>query len=194
MENYLISNDKLSYNNKKFTTSMNKILDEYRRAQKGSEIVAKALTEIKDGDLWQEDFETFEDAIAVFNIGRAQAYRVIASYKLKHNEEIDGRLENFSLSQVAECGRLEISLMCDVIDREEITPAMTCASIREVVNAYKSPQLETAEEVTEDDDNDGVYDEDVAHDVIVCFKGDALPLTDKDYNDLLKWLGKRDYI
>ena len=196
MENYLISTDKLSYNNKKLTTSMNKILDEYRRAQKGSEIVAKALFEIKENDLWADDFDTFEDAIAVFNIGRAQAYRVIASYKLKHSEEIDGRLEDFTLSQVAEVGRLDVSLMCDVIDREEVTPSMSCASIREVVNAYKNAGIETGDDLpAEDETSDSdAYDEDKAYDIIVSLKGKRLEITDKDYADLVKWLTKRDYL
>ena len=81
---------------------MNAILDEYRRMQKGSENVAKALTAIKDGELWRDDFDTFEQCIDTFGIGKAQAYRVISSYKMKYNEEHDGRLENYTLSQVAE--------------------------------------------------------------------------------------------
>ena len=147
MENYLIVNEKFAFSNKKLNKSMDAILDEYKRAQKGSENVAKALTAIKDGELWRDDFDSFETCISTFGIGKAQAYRVISSYKLKYNEECDGRLENFTLTQVAEIARLEISLFCDLIDNGEITPEMSCAKIRSVVNNYKNEE--------EPDDTDG---------------------------------------
>ena len=192
MENYLIVSQKFEFSNKKLNSSMNAILDEYKRAQKGSENVAKALTNIKDNELWRDDFETFDDCLAIFGIGRAQAYRVIASYKLKYNEEHDGRLDEYTLTQVAEIGRLEISLFCDVIDRGEITPSMTCKEIRDVVDSYKktddvddTPTDDVAGEETPDEVDDGI---------IVTLHGKELPLTDKDATDLEKWLTKRGYV
>lgn len=192
MENYLIVSQKFEFSNKKLNSSMNVILDEYKRLQKGSENVAKALTNIKDNELQRDDFETFDDCIAIFGIGRAQAYRVIASYKLKYNEEHDGRLDEYTLSQVAEIGRLSISLFCDVIDRGEITPTMSCKDIRDVVDSYKktdevddTPTDDVVGEETPDEENDGI---------IVEFNGKELPLTDKDTADLEKWLTKRGYI
>ena len=195
MENYLIVNEKFTFNNKKFNKSMNDILDEYRRMQKGSENVAKALTAIKDGDLWRDDFDTFEQCIDTFGIGKAQAYRLIASYKMKYNEEHDGRLANYTLSQVAEIARLEISLFCDVIDRGEISETMSCASIREVVNKYKTMEKkEDADEVADDVAGEDIPDEEENDGIVVTYNGNELPLSDKDLKDLEKWLSKRDYI
>lgn len=192
MENYLIISEKFEFSNKKLNSSMNTILDEYRRAQKGSENVAKALTNIKDNELWRDDFETFDDCIAIFGIGRSQAYRVIASYKLKYNEEHGGRLYKYTLSQVAEIGRLEIPIICEVIDREEIIETMTCKEIRDVVDSYKK------NDNVDDTPTDDVAGEDTPNEVedgiIVTLHGKELPLTDKDATDLEKWLTKRGYV
>ena len=171
---------------------MNTILDEYRRAQKGSENVAKALTNIKDNELWRDDFETFDDCIAIFGIGRAQAYRVISAYKLKYSDEHGGRLENYTISQVAELGRLEIPIIVEVIDREEVIPSMTCKEIRDVVDSYKKTNN------VDDTPTDDVAGEDTPNEVedgiIVTLHGKELPLTDKDATDLEKWLTKRGYV
>lgn len=193
MDNYLmVTNGKFEFANKSFNKSMNTILDEYKRAQKGSENVAKALCEIKDKELWKDDFDSFEKCIETFGIGKAQAYRVISAYKLKYDEEHDGRLADYTLTQVAEIGRLSISLFCDVIDRGEITPTMSCKDIRAVVDSYKktedtddTPNDDVVGEETPDEENDGI---------IVEFNGKELPLTDKDISDLEKWLTKRGYL
>lgn len=192
MENYLVVSNKLEFTNAKLNKPMNDILGEYKRAQKGSEIVAKALTKIKDEDLWRDDFESFDKCVDVFGIGRAQAYRVIASYKLKYSEEHDGRLEDYTLSQVAEIGRLDVSLFCDVIDRGEIVPTMTTKEIRAVVDSYKRDEAddEPVDDVVGEETPETVSD-DNAIKVIYC--GKELPLTDKDVADLEKWLTKRNY-
>ena len=194
MENCLIVTEKFAFSNKKLNSSMNAILDEYRRMQKGSENVAKALTAIKDGELWRDDFDTFEQCIDTFGIGKAQAYRLIASYKMKYNEEHDGRLENYTLSQVAEIARLEISLFCDVIDRGEISETMSCVSIRDVVNKYKAMDKEDADEVDTSVAGDDTPDEEDDNTLTVCIGANELPLSDKDIKDLEKWLTKRGYL
>ena len=197
MENCLIVTEKLSFSNAKLNKPMNAILDEYRKMQKGSENVAKALSAIKDDELWRDDFETFEDCINTFGIGKAQAYRLIASYKMKYNEEHDGRLENYTLSQVAEIVRLEISLFCDIIDRGEISESMTCASIRDVVNKYKSKDETPADEPVDDvagEDTPEEVEEIDDDGIKVYFNGQELPIIDSHLKDLEKWLSKRDYI
>ena len=187
-------NEKLQYTNVKLNKPMNDILGEYKRAQKGSEIVAKALANIKDNELWRDDFESFDKCVDVFGIGRAQAYRVIASYKLKYDDEHDGRLADYTLSQVAEIGRLSVSLFCDVIDRGEITPTMTTKEIRAVVDSYKKTE-EVDDTPTDDvvgEETPDTVSDDNALKVTYC--GKELPLTDKDISDLEKWLNKRGYV
>lgn len=193
MDNYLmVTNGKFEFANKSFNKLMNTILDEYKRAQKGSENVAKALCDIKDKELWKDNFDSFEKCIETFGIGKAQAYRVISAYKLKYDEEHDGRLVDYTLTQVAEIGRLSVSLFCDIIDRGEIAPTMSCKDIRAVVDSYKktedtddTPNDDVVGEETPDEENDGI---------IVEFNGKELPLTDKDISDLEKWLIKRGYL
>ena len=204
MENCLIVTEKLTFSNKKLTSSMNTILGEYRKMQKGSENVAKALKTIKDNNLWVDDFDTFEQCIDTFGIGKSQAYRLIASYSMKYNEEHDGRLENYTLTQVAEIMRLETSLFCDVIDRGEISESMSCASIRDVVNKYKAKDETPADEVTNDVAGEEIPEElpeDIPEEIsedefalYVCLGSKELPLTNKDLDDLEKWLTKRGYL
>lgn len=194
MENYLVVSGKMEFTNSKLNKPMNDILGEYKRAQKGSEIVAKALTKIKEEELWRNDFESFDKCVDVFDIGRAQAYRVIASYKLKYDEEHDGRLEDYTLSQVAEIGRLSVSLFCDVIDRGEITPTMTTKEIRAVVDSYKKTE-EVDDEPTDDVVGEETPDTVSEHNIlVVLYQHKDLPLTDKDTADLEKWLTKRGYL
>lgn len=194
MENYLVVSEKMEFTNSKLNKPMNDILGEYKRAQKGSEIVAKALANIKDNELWRDDFESFEKCAQVFGIGRAQAYRVIASYKLKYDDEHDGRLADYTLSQVAEIGRLSVSLFCDVIDRGEIAPDMSCEKIRAVVDSYKKTE-EVDDEPTDDvvgEETPEIPDDEYA--LNVRLGGQELPLSDKDLKDLEKWLTKRGYL
>ena len=194
MENYLVVTEKMEFTNTKLNKPMNDILGEYKRAQKGSEIVAKALTKIKEEELWRDDFESFDKCVDVFGIGRAQAYRVIASYKLKYDDEHDGRLADYTLSQVAEIGRLSVSLFCDVIDRGEITPTMTTKEIRAVVDSYKKTE-EVDDEPTDDvvgEETPEIPDDEYA--LNVRLGGQELPLSDKDLKDLEKWLTKRGYL
>lgn len=194
MENYLVVSEKMEFTNTKLNKPMNDILGEYKRAQKGSEIVAKALTKIKEEELWRDDFESFDKCVDVFGIGRAQAYRVIASYKLKYDDEHDGRLADYTLSQVAEIGRLSVSLFCDVIDRGEITPTMTTKEIRAVVDSYKKTE-EVDDEPTDDvvgEETPEIPDDEYA--LNVRLGGQELPLSDKDLKDLEKWLTKRGYL
>lgn len=194
MENYLVVTEKMEFTNVKLNKPMNDILGEYKRAQKGSEVVARALTKIKDEELWRDDFESFDKCVDVFGIGRAQAYRVIASYKLKYDDEHDGRLADYTLSQVAEIGRLSVSLFCDVIDRGEITPTMTTKEIRAVVDSYKKTE-EVDDEPTDDvvgEETPEIPDDEYA--LNVRLGGQELPLSDKDLKDLEKWLTKRGYL
>lgn len=195
MENFIIESEKFNFSNKKLNKEMDTIKKQIANAQKGSILVAKSLTEIKDGELWRDDFDTFDDCIATFNIGRAQAYRVISAYKLKTSDEIDGRLENYNITQVQECARLDVSLMCDVIDRGEIKETMSCKDIRDVVDSYKKPALPVADEVTDDTDETTDDTDETTDDTISVYLGkNEIILNDKDYNDLLKWLTKREYI
>ena len=193
--NYLIINEKFNFSNKALNKPMENILKEYRNAQKGSENVAKALMLIKENELWRDDFDTFKACIDTFGIKCAQAYRVISAYKTKHDEEtINGCLDNFNISQVAELDRLEKEIIADVVNNGDVTPTMSCNAIRDYVNALKkNDDVPVAEEVA-----DGASDADEATETIpvvtVTYNGDELPLTDKHVDELIKWLTKREYI
>lgn len=195
LNNYLVVSEKFNFSNKALNKPMESILKEYRNAQKGSENVAKALSTIRDNELWRDDFDTFESCIETFGIKRQQAYRVIGAYKTKHNEEvINGCLDNFNISQVAELNRLELEIIADVVNNGDITPTMSCNAIRDYVNALKkNDDVPVAEEVADDADGAEETTENIPV-LTVTYNGAELPLTDKHIDDLVKWLTKREYI
>ena len=196
LENYLIINEKFNFSNKALNKPMESILKEYRNAQKGSENVAKALATIRDNELWHDDFDTFEKCIETFGIKRQTAYRVIGAYKTKHDEEvINGCLDNFNISQVAELNRLEKEIIADVVNNGDITPNMSCSAIRDYVNALKkNDDVPVAEEVADGTEETTENTPENIPVLTVTYNGDELPLTDKHVDDLIKWLTKREYI
>ena len=69
---------------------------------------------------------------------------------------------------------------------------MSCKEIRAVVDSYKKTD-DVDDTPTDDVAGDDTPDE-VDDGIIVMLNGKELPLTDKDANDLEKWLTKRGYV
>lgn len=153
MDNFLTLTTQ--YNNKKLTTEFKKIEKAFNATQKNGEVVARSLKAIKDNELWKDDFESFEKSIAVFGIGKAQAYRVINAITVKDEVPV---LEDFTITQVAELARLENEQIEEAINNEDITKESTCKEIRKYVDSLKKA-LEAGDESEEGEgegnDNEG---------------------------------------
>lgn len=149
MDNYILKKyEKTELKNGKLATAFNNIIKCINDGQKASEKVARVLKNIKDDELWVEDYESFAECIATFGIGKAQAYRVINAVEVKDSLE---DLANYTISQVAELARLENSEICTLIDFNKISQDMTCKQLREVVDEWKHAD-ELPEEVEEIDE------------------------------------------
>lgn len=159
MENYILTTFK-TFNNSKLNTAFNGIVKQINAGQKASEKVARILKEIKDNELWAQDFNSFADCIATFGIGKAQAYRVINAIEVKDDIEV---LNDYTVSQVAELARLENDSIYTLVDTGRVTQTMTCKQIREVVDEWKIDGIdEKPEEVTEESEEVTEEPEEVA--------------------------------
>lgn len=149
MDNYsLMTFDGL--NNKKLAKQMTAIKNAYKGADKSAEQVARALKAIKDGDLWTEDFDSFEDCIRTFGIGKSQGYKVIKAVELKDELE----MTDYNMTQVVELTRLETDVVRDLIETGQITAQTTCHNIRLIVNGLKELPAPDEDEDDEDDVED----------------------------------------
>lgn len=157
MDNYsLMTFDGL--NNKKLAKQMTAIKNAYKGADKSAEQVARALKAIKDGDLWTDDYESFEECIRTFGIGKSQGYKVIKAIELK--DELD--MTDYNMTQVVELTRLETEVVQDLIETGQITAQTTCHNIRLIVNGLK--ELPAPDEDDEDDVEDTEDTEDTVED------------------------------
>ena len=170
MDELILINEKFNTVSKKLNTELNGIITAYNNGQKAGEKIAKHLTAIKDGELWKtgdnDSIEIngtictkFEDVAGVFGIGRQYAYKLTKAYTLKYNTDgLTDRLANFTLSQITEMARLNVTDIMVLIDEESITANMTLKAIRDVVDAYKKKdeEIPDEEETTETGDNNDI--------------------------------------
>ena len=169
--NEIAISTKFETSNKKLNTALNGIVKELEKGRKAGEAVAKHLTDIYVGELWQDtEYTSFGDITAVFGIGKQHGYKLVKAYNLKYNEEtLSERLSAFTLSQITEMERLAPSEIMMFLDDSTITADMTLKAIRDVVTDYKK-----SEEASNADDTQEEA-EDTSEELEV---GDALPEDD----------------
>lgn len=207
----ILSDKKFETSSKAFNKELNAILEAQRKGMKAGESIAQHLLNIKTAELWKDKegepiivdgvaCKSFGDVATIFGLGKQQAYKLAEAYRLKYNEEtLVERLKVFSLGQITEMTRLGVTDIMLLIDEAKIVNSMSLKGIRAVIDEYKK-ETEPVEESTEASDDIEVGDdlpEDEAEDsnVLTVYIGkNEIPLSDKDYNDLIKWLTKREYI
>ena len=166
--NEIAISTKFETSNKKLNTALNGIVKELEKGRKAGEAVAKHLTDIYIGELWQDtEYNSFGDITAVFGIGKQHGYKLVKAYNLKYNEEtLSERLSAFTLSQITEMERLAPSEIMMFLDDSTITADMTLKAIRDVVTDYKKSEEASNADDTQEEAEDTPEELEV---------GDALP-------------------
>lgn len=182
--------------NKALTTINNQIVT----VGKASEMVAKQLSIILDGELWKDtEYEDFNAVCNEFNIGKQHGYKVVKAYKRKYESEfLSDRLASYSLSQIIEMITLNESEVAELIDNGDVNNGMTLAEIRAVVKAFKDAQkgVDVGDDLP--DENDGDASESATLDetgIRVIFNGLEVNVSDeKIQKALYKLLEKYNVI
>lgn len=153
--NEIIMNTVFTLSNAELTKRMEIIRKELNGVLKSANVIGKQLFEIKNSELWKDDYSSFEECASIFGIKKAQAYNLIKGYEIGEKRLIrkeDGKAEKicteFSNTQCVEISRLkEDTKILDMLDKKAITPDMSTKAIREVVEKELHP--EKFEEKTE---------------------------------------------
>ena len=147
--------------NKELGKRMNIIQKEMNGVLKSANVIGKCLFEIKNQELWKDDYNSFEECASVFNIKKAQAYNLIKGYEVGEKKLI--RKENgnpekistlYSNTQCVELAKLKDDVkILEMLDAEKVKPTMTTKEIREVIDKELHPEkfeeLENVQELEE---------------------------------------------
>ena len=143
--------------NKELEKRMNLIQKEMNGVLKSANVIGKALYEIKNQELWKDDYKSFEECASVFNIKKVQAYNLIKGYEVgekklvRNGEKADKISTLYSNTQCVELAKLkEDTKILDMLDSKKVTPDMTTKQIREIVDKELHPDKYTEPEDVED--------------------------------------------
>ena len=205
----ILSDKKFETSSKALNKELNGILDGMKKGMKAGESIAQHLSAIKTAELWKNkdgDFieidgvecKTFGDVADVLGMSKQHAYKLASAYHWKYEEEsLTERLAQFTLGKITEMLRLSVTDAIVLLDEGLITYDMTLNAIRDAVNKYKAENEEAPSE-TEDAGSDVEVGDDLPNEddsTLTIYLGkNELVLSDKDYNDFVKWLTKREYL
>lgn len=143
--------------NKELEKRMNLIQKEMNGVLKSANVIGKALYEIKNQELWKDDYKSFEECASVFNIKKVQAYNLIKGYEVgekklvRNGEKADKISTLYSNTQCVELAKLkEDTKILDMLDSKKVTPDMTTKQIREIVDKELHPDKYTESEEVEE--------------------------------------------
>ena len=148
MANYLETIDRNEFTFK--NVALIKEAENFRRAAiRGQEVVmdmAKALSNIKNKELWKDDFANFEECYTSFGVKKAQAYKLIQGYEIYTKY----KLTDFNNSQCVELVKLEKEEGSKGIEEALksglVAHTMTAKEIREAVDLHLHPEKSLAAE------------------------------------------------
>ena len=111
----------------------------------GAMKIGKAFKEIKDKDLWKEDFKSFDLFASSVGYSKSTAYNLIKSYEIASKYE----LRDFTAGQCLEIRTLEIAEgekgVETALKSGMIAPTMTTKEIREAIKNHLKPETEESE-------------------------------------------------
>lgn len=144
----------ITVSNKALQEQLTIVLDSYKDGLKATMRMAQALTEIKDKELYKDDFKKFEDVADAIGIKRAQAFNLVKGYRIyaKYNLPVD-----FNNTKCIEIARLENKLgeeeVKQALECNEIKPSMTRDEIRNYVDkrlGVEKPEKEKPEQAKQE--------------------------------------------
>lgn len=158
--------------NENLKARLDAIQNAYTQAEDYYFLVALQVKAIKDENLWEDDFESFEQCVDKYGIGKSHAYRIIkvVEFRDRHYDLLNG----FSITKLQEMERAENDAVT-LVENGTITKDMSCAKIRSIINGVKALQnKETDEEDTtgEEDETEETNDEQLEEKVI---ESDSVP-------------------
>lgn len=184
-----------NYTNKKLNTYTTRIAKSFLNAKASMFKCAVLLKEVKETGVYKDDFKNIiEYAEHAFGIKKTTCYAMLKVAEEYTNEDYTCNLphttkENYALSQVTELLPLGYEKSVELSKNEVITPEMTQAEIRKIVNKIKKEEEQKnvieAETVEETESNSANTETEV---------NDILNEISKLANDLVSITGKNSII
>lgn len=161
--------------NENLKLRLDAIQSAYTQAEDYYFLVALQVKAIKDDRLWEDDFESFEQCVDKYGIGKSHAYRIIKvlEFRDRHYDLLNG----FSITKLQEMERAENDAVT-LVENGTITKDMSCAKIRSIINGVKALQNsepdeeDTTGEEDETEETEETNDEKLEEKVIY---GDSVP-------------------
>lgn len=127
VENYTLSNKELE-------TRMNIIKDRIKDIAKNGLEIGKELKEIRDDELWKDDYKDFLECAGQFGIKKAQTYNMIKSYEMA----IKYKLEDYTPTALIEIGRLDSKkgekVVKAALEKGQINQGMAVSDVKKFVD------------------------------------------------------------
>lgn len=134
MEELKIMTSAIVVQNKELETRMNLIAEAIKEGNNAVLNIGKQLKEIKDGELWKEDYKDIVECAAQFNIKKAQTYNLINAYTVyeKYN------LEDFTATHCIQIARLEAKkgekVVKKALEDNKITADMSVSKLKDYID------------------------------------------------------------
>ena len=164
--------------NERLQARVDAIQGAFKQAEDYYFVVAIQIKAIKDEQLWADDFESFEQCVACYGVGRSHAYRLISA--LEFRDAHYDLLKGFSITKLQEMQRAGADAVT-LVENGQITPNMSCAKIRSIINGIKALAQETdepVEDMEEPETDEPVEDTDEQlEEKVVETKGEPVNMT-----------------
>lgn len=149
--------------------------------------MAFALANVKDNDLFESDFENFNEFCELtLNKSQSQVNRVINATHISAESQFD-LSKKYTVTQICELAPLGVELIDEMILNCLIDSTMKCKELRRIVKEQKA--LEKSEEITEDKEiKEDKEDNEELDCLAVWLSSCPYQLTDKQYQTILELL------
>lgn len=150
MANYnltLNNAEEITFSNEALTKETRNYVNACNRGQKAVMDMAKALTNVKNRDLWKDDFESFADYYdKALGLKKAQAYKLIQGYEIYTRYQ----LTDFNNTQCVALVKLDKKQgekgVREALENGSITHTMTAKEIENAVERIVEPEKVAAKE------------------------------------------------
>lgn len=134
MEELKIMTTAIAVQNKELETRMNLIAEAIKEGNKSVLNIGRQLKEIKDGELWKDDYKDIVECAAQFNIKKAQTYNLINAYTMYEKYG----LEDFTATHCIQVARLEAKkgekVVKKALEDKKITADMSVSDLKKYID------------------------------------------------------------